>query len=557
MRILALNVTHDSSVCVLNDGQIEYFGKEERFSGIKRDHLPVKSLLEYFKNFSNKNIDFVLFLSPTLHQNDIGVFNTFKILIQKFRKVNSFEIYCENSHHDLHAWLSYVNSGFTNTLVFVIDRNGAGIFTDTNSMIAREAESIFLLDQGNLKPVYKNFWCSSNIDFFEIKFELGKMFPGMEVSANSPYSIVKVYEAATSLIGQHPLENGKTMGLSSYGKTSNTNYFDNFGKIINSKFVHLKDSNQSVIFSNHKNKITKDITKENYQFYADRALEVQTQTQKQVLNLIEKFTKKYKIENVCLVGGYGLNIIANSFYIKNLPKIKFYFEPVSDDTGITIGACFKKYYEITKKNPNRLKNNFFHFFNENERLVADKGKKASVKDLINLLLEGKSLGLFDGSPEAGPRALGHRSILLDPRLKDGREKINKIKKREWYRPFAGVILKEDLEQYFYTNGISESPYMTINFDCKDVTKDTFPSIVHIDNTCRIQTIDDSKTFIFEILKEFKSHTGFSILLNTSLNLAGKPLTHSKNDALNLFFNSELDSIFFVQEQLLFTKEQNV
>lgn len=551
MRILSYNITHDSSVCVLNDGVIEYFGKEERFSKIKRDSNPIKSLITYFNYYPNLEIDYSLFLTPSLDDVNESSRSIFETIIKKYRHVKTFQTYCENSHHDLHAWLAYVNSGFKQTLVVVVDRNGASLYTSNNTFLAREAESVFLFDAvSKSKPIYKNYWCSPKIDRYEIKHFLTNENPDCDIRVNSSYSIVKVYEAATTLIDQHPLENGKTMGLSSYGKNIENQYFDYNGNIEEKYFVHKKDFIESVLFKDYTNLITKHITKDNYQFYADRALEVQNQTQQQVLNLIEKYTSKYNVNNVCIVGGYGLNVVANNYYIKNLPNINFYFEPVADDTGITIGACFKKYFETTSNIPTPTKNTFYHFFNKNEKLKNNLGKKVKVKDLVSLLMDQKSLGLFEAAPEAGPRALGHRSILFDPRNIEGKNIVNSIKKREWYRPFAGVILKSEFQKYFFTEGLQESPNMTISFKCKEHSLNLFPAVIHVDNSCRVQTIDEGNGVLFNILLEFYNRTGCPILLNTSLNLAGKPLVQTKQDAMDLLNNSELDYIYFEDEKVL-------
>lgn len=551
MRILSYNITHDSSVCVLKDGELEYFGKEERFSKIKRDRNPIKSLVTYFDNYNNELIDYSLFLTPSLDDVNESSKNLFDTIISKYRKVKTSEVYCYNSHHDLHAWLAFINSCYEQALVFVVDRNGACLYTSKNQFLAREAESVFLFNkEKNCVPVYKNFWVAPKVDFYEIQFFLSTLFTDCDTKADSSYSIVKVYEAATSLIGQHPLENGKTMGLASYGNSIESSYFDIRGRVNDSHFTHNSDRIESVIFKHYQNKITKDITKENYQFYANKAYEVQLQTQEQVLNLIKKYTDLYKIRNVCIVGGYGLNVVANNFYLENLPDINFYFEPVSDDTGIPIGACFKKYYELTKNFARPLKNNFYHFYNNKELIKEDSGEKTSIPQLVKLLIDQKSIGVFDGNPEAGPRALGHRSILFDARNSKGKDIINTIKKREWYRPFAGIILKSEFEKYFITNGLTDSEYMTIGFKCKDITKDFVPAIVHVDNTCRIQTIDKNNSFLFELLNEFFKETGCPFLLNTSLNLAGMPLVQTKQDAISMLRQSELDYVYFHDQRIL-------
>lgn len=150
--------------------------------------------------------------------------------------------------------------------------------------------------------------------------------------------------------------------------------------------------------------------------------------------------------------------------------------------------------------------------------------------------------------------MGHRSLLFDPRNKDGKDIVNVLKKREWYRPFAGIILEKEFDKYFYTLGLQRSEFMTINFECKPDTKNFVPSIVHVDNTCRIQTVSEKDGFIFKLLNLFYEKTGCPMLLNTSFNLAGDPLVHSIGDALN-FIDKVSDTkifsgVYFVENNIL-------
>lgn len=161
----------------------------------------------------------------------------------------------------------------------------------------------------------------------------------------------------------------------------------------------------------------------------------------------------------------------------------------------------------------------------------------------------------------GPRALGHRSLLFDPRNTDGKDIVNTLKKREWYRPFAGIILEEHFKTYFHTLGLNSSEFMTINFECKDGVKEYVPSIVHVDNTCRIQTVSPNNPFLFNLLTKFYEKTGCPMLLNTSFNLAGDPLIQTKKDVM-VFTDNVKDNIFFsgtyfVQEKVFLTNHMSM
>jgi len=147
--------------------------------------------------------------------------------------------------------------------------------------------------------------------------------------------------------------------------------------------------------------------------------------------------------------------------------------------------------------------------------------------------------------------LGHRSILFDARNLKAKDIVNKIKQREWYRPFAGVIIKSYLYDYFEKLSIDNSPYMTINFEFKKDLKTKFNGIAHIDNTCRIQTVEDGT--LYEILKLFNQKNNCPLLLNTSFNLAGQPLVHTINDAVKTWKNSDLDAVYFAEEKRILLK----
>jgi carbamoyltransferase len=249
---------------------------------------------------------------------------------------------------------------------------------------------------------------------------------------------------------------------------------------------------------------------------------------------------------VIITGGYGLNVVANNYLIEQNPDVSFYFEPNADDTGNSMGAAWYFYRQHTSdKTPYPKNNTFYHHLDEQPVVT---GRSATARDLAELLVKDRSIALYDGQPEAGPRALGHRSIIFDPRGRDAKDKVNEIKKREWYRPFAGIILEEYFEEYFETLGLKSSPEMTVSFKAKQIAIDNAPGVIHVDGTCRIQTVTEG--YMAEVLREYHQITGVPILLNTSFNLAGAPLVHTKQDALDTLKDSMLDYVYFVQDDAL-------
>ena len=173
------------------------------------------------------------------------------------------------------------------------------------------------------------------------------------------------------------------------------------------------------------------------------------------------------------------------------------------------------------------------------------GEFTNIENIVDLLVDQKSVAVYDGLAESGPRALGHRSILFDARNPDAKDIVNRIKNREWYRPFAAMILKEDLHTYFEPVGnMDECPFMTLSYTVRPEKRNEIVGVVHKDNTTRIQTVTEKDGIIWNLLKRFKEVTGCSLLLNTSFNLAGEPLVETPEEAIHTLKNSTLDYVWF-------------
>lgn len=166
------------------------------------------------------------------------------------------------------------------------------------------------------------------------------------------------------------------------------------------------------------------------------------------------------------------------------------------------------------------------------------------QDAIDKILEQQVVAIFQQSSEYGPRALGNRSLLFDPRNKNGKDIVNKIKRREWFRPFAGTVLLEHANDWFEMGTIKESPYMSYAVPVKEEKRNLIPSITHVDGTCRVQTLtkNQNKNF-YELIEEFYKITKVPILFNTSFNLAGEPLVETLDDARSTIERSDLEYIY--------------
>lgn len=534
MKVLGLAPEHDSSVCLIENGEITRFYKEERLSKVKRDKQPLRSIAKALDGV--EEIDCFVYCAPSSN-----LFDNYVNIVRKFTKVGR-AINLSNQHHQQHASLAFYNSGFETAAVIVVDRNGSPL----PEYSASEAETIFTASYPcDFREIYKSYALDSIYAYRQLR-EKRKELPDCEIVGKSLYAITKVYETATSLIGLNALENGKTMGLASYGNKNNS-FAELFvsGTSIPKDYLFSREElfkNYECVFDDYSHMRITNVTKDNYQFYADYAWQVQNQSQEAVCHLIQKTIDKTGSKNICITGGYGLNVVSNAYYLKQFPNINFYFEPLADDTGNSIGGAMLGYRYLSEDaTKTKIDTTFFH---GKEYEINVDGKNCTVDDVVEQLMHQKTVAVYYGLAESGPRALGHRSILFDARNQKAKDIVNIVKKREWYRPFAAMMLKEDAEKYFHINDFRNAEFMTVNFDAKDIAKKEIPGVLHVDDTCRIQIVSDMNEPVYHILKKFKEKTGVGVLLNTSFNLAGMPLVETPEDALWTLNNSELDFVYF-------------
>jgi len=507
MIILSVHLGHDASVCVLNDGIIEQYFLVERFTRKKHDYNKkvIISLINLISNELKERLDVLCVSDFNPLEDDKFTSTIFKIC----KKYNSdVNLVLQQDHHLNHASLAFYNSKFDQSLVVVADGSGSRII---DNLV--EVESVFVFNGEKNTLIHKNVVES----FSSFDFPWGKVGVG------------GLYDMASVLIGNTPDDCGKAMGLSSYGSP-------------NKLFEDLFQQNPKI-------KPIKKVEPDNYQLHADFCYEVQQQTQKIIGDLIEDSIEKTGIKKVCISGGYGMNIVANYYYLQRFPDIEFYFEPICNDNGVSIGAAMNSYIEFTGKIPNPIETTSFHGIHY--EVSSYKGVTTSIKQIADLLNQNKSIAVYKDLAEAGQRALGNRSILFNALNLDAKGIVNRIKKREWYRPFACIVLEEDANVYFDMGKIKSSPFMTICFPVREKYVKILPGITHVDNTCRIQTVSDG--YLYELLQEFKKLSGHGILLNTSFNLAGDPLVETSRDALDTLNNSSLDYLWFEETQQLLSK----
>jgi carbamoyltransferase len=505
MRILAVSPMHDSSVCVVNNGAVESYYKEERLTGIKHDNFPLMSLQKCIENLKGP-VDHLVFASPT-NAKACRMDSWTYILKKYFDHAELIDM--SQEHHLQHAALAKINSGWNECIVIVVDRIGS----ENNNTY--EAETTFVFKGKEFQKIYQNFW------------DLDK----------NKVSICRAYEAAGTAMGVGKLDGGKVMGLSSYAdKPADINIRSNscwiedafkFGDKILDAVSFAKQSNYT------------EVTQENYVQLARLAYLVQIETQNALKDLVKDAIDRTGITKVCITGGYGLNIVANSWLTQQFPDVEFWFEPLADDSGNSLGAAMYLTHYLTDQQPAPVGTTFIHgaapdYTNINVETV-------DVAQVAALLAQGNSVGIFQGLAEAGPRALGHRSLLFSPLIENARDIVNSIKQREWYRPFACAVLQDETDIWF--EDLTVDKYMTRCYNASEYAKQKLKGVIHIDGTCRVQTVEQGDP-LYDILVEFKKITGHGVLLNTSLNLAGDPLVETPEQAISMLNKSELNYMWF-------------
>jgi len=564
---------HNAGICLLKNGEIVFSIEEERLSRTKYDGGPFASMikvLEYTDRLDYLVIAHTQTLRDTAGRVDFTGDDVYTGLARKLGLIDQTAdprnhpqvIDLSHMHHKLHAACAFYRSGFETATAVIVD--GAGTFIPLNAgnenIIGWETETIFSCKYPNdFDTMYKHIGVKGPTPAVILETqEENNSYPAV---ITDRAGIVKVYEAVTQYCGFSAIEAGKTMGLFPYGKENSNipDLFETQGKVTASNRNLIIPTYPNAAIVNHlfynelENSNAEDLSQlENRR---DLAFACQTQTQKQVLDLIKKSVQDSGNNNVVLSGGYGLNCVANYSYLDELKdsEINLYVEPVSNDAGTAIGAALivsQSFSEIGKlQSPaSTLYLGPEPVYSQFENLVYDYNAElqhADYSTVIDLLENKEIVAMFQGRSENGPRALGNRSLLFDPRFKDGKDFVNNIKKREYFRPFAGTILQEYADDWFDMKGLQESPYMMYAVNAKPDVEEIIPSVIHVDNTCRIQTLTAEQNYHFyNLIKEFYNRTKIPILFNTSFNLGGEPLVETIEDAFSTVAQSGINYLYF-------------
>lgn len=580
--IAAIARGHNSGICLLKDGEIVFSIEEERLSRQKYDGGPFASMvkvLEYTDRLDYLVIAHTQPLKETAGKIDYSGDDVYTGLARKLglidRKQNTHNhpqvIDLAFMHHKLHAACAFYRSGFKSAVSLIVD--GAGTFYpmsyNDSQLMLWEVESIVDCEYpAEFRTLYKHYGTREPIAGAYLpefpSTPLGEEGETHEAWISDRAGIVKVYEGVTEYCGFSAIEAGKTMGLFPYGKENPTipKLFETDSKIplSNRNLMVPRYPMSSTVnaflfdyLDGQPDGPDQDVTY--MQNRRDMAYAVQTQTQEEVLKLIRKAVEKSGKKQVVLSGGYGLNCVANYHYLNALKEdgIEFYVEPISNDAGTAMGAALMFWHGMQDDVTIRPGKTLYlgpplsYTADEINAKVEAAGIEitdATHKDVVKLLREKNIVTIFQGRSENGPRALGNRSVLFDPTFLDGKDYVNEVKHREYFRPFAGSILEDDVHEWFDLRGMTSSPHMMYAVNCQPGVAEKIPSIIHEDGTCRIQTVNpEQNKHYYDLIKTFKEETGVPILFNTSFNLGGEPLVETLDDAIWTLQQSDIEYLY--------------
>ena len=571
---------HDSAACILKDGKIIAAAQEERFTRKKHDPSYPKNAIEFVLKYSKLNLSevdkIVFFEKPFLKferlletyvafapRGFISFSKAMPLWIQEklFQKnflFNKLKEHDKNyksdkniffsDHHLSHAASAFYPSPFDEAVVLTAD--GVGEWATTTVAVGK----------------------GSNL---EIKKEI-----------HFPHSLGLLYSAFTYYAG-FKVNSGeyKLMGLAPYG---NPVYESKIKKLIDTKEDGSFRLNQKyfnyatglTMTNDHFNELfeqkPRDPKNEKItQFHMDIAASIQKVTEEIMIKLVKSIRKEYNIKNLCLAGGVALNCVANGKILSEKIFDQIWIQPAAGDAGGSLGAALAMWHiemtnQRTVNSSDNMKGSYLGpEFSQEEIEKELKSIGANFKifeydELLNktsdFLCDGKAIGWFQGRMEFGPRALGSRSILGDPRSENMQKNLNlKVKYRESFRPFAPSILREDLSMWFDIN--VDSPYMLLvaninskkkfemtqeqkelfGIDKLNVKRSEIPAVTHVDYSARIQTVTkNTNERYYDLISKFKEKTGCPVIVNTSFNVRGEPIVNSPTDAFNCFMGTELD-----------------
>ncbi|MFZ3020361.1 MAG: carbamoyltransferase C-terminal domain-containing protein [Minisyncoccia bacterium] len=578
MKILGISLGHDSNFALIENGKITHMIEAERYFRQKRYKLSANTLnsgknlntyqntdiedlklfLNLIKNSWGKDFDYIAVQNQGRH----GEFENLQIVLKDVGI--SFKEAFNVDHHISHASLSYFTSPFSKSLVLSFDG------------IGNDGRTVFFNAENNKVEYLANIPISfgqsySNLGFIlGIKPEIDGTTSGKVMGLTSYGEVRKDWTpyARNYVLQYKKYRSEQVDGLRTYGKGHRINSIGIEDIPDLKKYLRKRDFKDPTVKERIKMFLGLIRDKELYigdpknKDAQDLAATVQFAWTDEVLKLLSQQKGNHK--NVCIVGGCALNGTTNYEIEKSGLFENAHFIPNPSDCGLSAGAGLYVYYILKNNNFSGNKNYYSPYLGmepyDMNKMAEFKQKYPNreidenelPKILAKLVSKDLIVGLIRGRYEVGPRALGNRSILCNPLNKDMRDILNdKVKHREWFRPFAPMVTEEDSQKYF-TN-TAPVPYMSVICDTRKEYREKLPSITHVDGTARIQTINpEQNPFIYKSLKEFEKISGMPIFLNTSFNPAGEPILNFCEAGLEMLDKTDLDLVII--ENTIFTKK---
>jgi carbamoyltransferase len=533
---------HDSSVCLFRDNHLIFACEEEKFTGIKHDSsFPENALAYIYKHYkiTPKNLQAVCYyedpkikyervinnIKPQWFKNPLyslkaflNIRNNVKKIDKRLKELSSNVFY--STHHESHQYYSHYTSSFEESTCLSID--GVGEIDTVGLGVA---------------------------DYNGIKYAS---------LATYPHSVGLFYSALTSYLGFKPNEGEyKVMGLAAYGDPKK--YIKEVRELISFKNSKLEcnmgvfcwNKNDKIMFNEKLSgllSVPQRLPEEAIeQIHMDLAASVQLRYEEILYDIIKSTKPIIKSTNLTLSGGCAYNGTANGKIINKTHFNHLWISPAPSDSGSAVGSVIH-YLVKEKKIKSKINKNPFLgplYDIHSIRIAIGKNKYRTFESEFKLrtyiaqkLNEGKIVGWFNGHIEFGARALGNRSIFANPTIPEMKDKINSvIKKRENFRPFAPMVIKEKQHDYFEM--VDDVPYMNQVVMVKDEYKDKLPAVTHVDGSARVQTVY-KHTPTHDLLTEFEKLSGYPILLNTSFNVKDKTMVLTPKDAIDMFFETDMD-----------------
>jgi carbamoyltransferase len=529
MDILSIHTSHhDANYCILKDGLVNLHNEVERFTRIKHDGKFQEGFAERFtqtlenSDIFSKKYDHVCWV----YARNEGILTHLDI-----SKLNGSPKIHYIGHHTSHASSAFYNSNFNDALIFSIDGGGEEIIIEGDDVIwTAYSNCIFLGENNQIKSLSNS----------KTLFSIGVIWTTI---LESIFGMGTVFDPRGD-------ESGTLMAMSAFGDPYK--YLEEFRPL-------LQDDLRTFRIDYLKKEIDED--PEN-KFHIAAAL--QRFTEDYLMNYVIMNLDRSETKNICFTGGVSLNCVALGKVAKALIEKGYnvFCDRAPNDSGLSLGAAKYLWHHILD-NPRNIdpQNSYLgRTYSESEIRKSIKNKpglflteNVGLSNIVELLMGSKIISLFNEGSESGKRALGNRSIVADPRFSFMKNFVNeKVKHRKGYRPFAPSVLREHVSDWFDLD--IDSPYMSFAIPVKEDKRNLVPAILHHDNTARLQTVTSKENgYYYDLISLFYEKTGVPMLLNTSFNNQ-EPIVETPKNALDCFFNTNIDYLYFVREKILISKE---